>query len=161
DGLPFGEKAVLQRAAVIGRVFWPGAVIRLAGEVSDVDAAIDDLLRRELIVRDVRSSIAGETAYRFKHVLIREVAYGGLSKSARAELHTRFAGWLEERAGGELLEIRAYHLDQACLLRAELDGAPPPELAHEAAKALERAGARALGRDAHRSARRPHLRALA
>src|SRR5262249_54001033 len=154
DGLPFGEKAVLQRAAGIGRVFWPGGVIRLAGEVSDVDAAIDDLLRRELIVRDVRSSISGEAAYRFKHVLIREVAYGGLSKSARAELHTRFAGWLAEHAGGELLEIRAYPLDQACRLHSELDGAPPADLAHEAAAALDEAGKRALARDAHRSARR-------
>jgi len=160
DRLPFTEKALLQRAAVIGRIFWPGAVAHLAGEMGDVDAGIEALLRRQLVLRDVRSSISGETAYRFKHVLIREVAYGGLSKSARAELHTRFAGWLEERAGGELLEIRAYHLDQACLLRAELDGAPPPELAHEAATALERAGARALGRDAHRSARRLYLRAL-
>src|SRR5262245_18558866 len=160
DRLPFTEKALLQRAAVIGRIFWPGAVAHLAGEIGEVDAGIEALLRRQLVLRDVRSSISGETAYRFKHVLIREVAYGGLSKSARAELHTRFAGWLEERAGGELLEIRAYHLDQACLLRTELDGAPPPELAHEAAKALERAGARALGRDAHRSARRLYLRAL-
>ena len=160
DRLPFTEKALPQRAAVIGRIFWPGAVAHLAGEIGDVEAGIEALLRRQLVLRDVRSSISGETAYRFKHVLIREVAYGGLSKSARAELHTRFAGWLEERAGGELLEIRAYHLDQACLLRAELDGAPPPELAHDAAKALERAGARALGRDAHRSARRLYLRAL-
>ena len=160
DRLPFGEKALLQRAAVIGRVFWPAAVAHLSGEVSDVQAAIEDLLRRQMVVRDLRSSITGENAYRFKHVLIREVAYGGLSKSARAELHTRFAGWLAERAGGELLEIRAYHLDQACLLHAELDGAPPTELAREAAAALEEAGKRALARDAHRPARRLFLRAV-
>src|SRR5205814_2153212 len=84
---------------------------------------------------------------RFKHVLIREVAYSGLSKSARADLHERFARWLHARAGEELLEIRAYHLDQAAALITELDGGPPPELAREAAAALETAGRRSLARD--------------
>src|SRR6266480_4945226 len=137
DRLPPEEKTVLQRASVI-----------------------DTLLLREFLVPEVRSSISGETAYRFKHVLIREVAYSGLSKSARADLHERFAHWLRERAGEELLEIRAYHLDQAAALIAELDGGPPLELAHEAAEALETAGRRSLAREAHRSARKQLLRAL-
>ena len=61
-------------------------------------------------------------------MLIREVAYSGLSKQSRAQQHRRFAEWLKERAGEELLEIRAYHLDQAASLLTELDGAPPDEL---------------------------------
>jgi predicted ATPase/class 3 adenylate cyclase len=160
DRVPAADKAVLQRAAVIGRVFWTGAVAHLAGGGVDVERPIDDLLHRDFVVRDARSSISGETAYRFKHVLIREVAYGGLSKDDRADLHTRFAEWLAEHAGEELLEIRAYHLDQASALRAELDGAPPALLAHESAAALEDAGKRALARDANRSARKLFLRAL-
>jgi tetratricopeptide (TPR) repeat protein len=86
--------------------------------------------------------------------LIRDVAYAGLSKSARADLHAEFAGWLEERAADELSEIRAYHLDQAATLLAELDGAVPEKLAHEAAAALEAAGRRALQRESNRSARK-------
>ena len=129
DRLPPEEKTVLQRASVIGRTFWGGAIKELATEVEELDSVLDTLLLREFLVPEVRSSISGETAYRFKHVLIREVAYSGLSKSARADLHERFAHWLRERAGEELLEIRAYHLDQAAALISELDGGPPPELA--------------------------------
>src|SRR5437773_121724 len=152
DRLPPEEKAVLQRAAVIGRTFWGGAIKELATEVEELESVLETLLLREFLVPELRSTISGETAYRFKHVLIREVAYAGLSKSARADLHARFAHWLRERAGEELLEIRAYHLDQAAALLAELDGGPPPALAREAAEALETAGRRALAREANRSA---------
>jgi class 3 adenylate cyclase/tetratricopeptide (TPR) repeat protein len=159
DRLPPGEKEVLQRAGVIGRVFWPDAVAYLSPGVESVEACLDDLLLRDFLLRDARSTISGERAYRFKHVLIQEVAYGGLSKLGRAELHTRFAEWLAERAGEELLEVRAFHLDRAAALRAELDGAAPEELAHAASAALETAGRRALARDANRVARKLLLRA--
>jgi class 3 adenylate cyclase/tetratricopeptide (TPR) repeat protein len=160
DRLPPDEKMVLQRASVIGRIFWGGAIAELAPELDELDATLDTLLRREFIVPEARSTISGETASRFKHVLIREVAYSGLSKSARVDLHARFARWLRERAGEELLEIRAYHLDQATMLISELDGGPSPELAHEAAEALEAAGRRALARESNRSARKQLVRAL-
>ncbi len=160
DRLPPEEKAVLQRASVVGRIFWGGAIKELASEVDELEQVLESLLLREFLVPEVRSSISGETAYRFKHVLIREVAYSGLSKSARADLHARFARWLRERAGEELLEIRAYHLDQAAALIAELEGRVPPELADEAAEALETAGRRSLAREANRSARKQLLRAL-
>jgi class 3 adenylate cyclase/ATP/maltotriose-dependent transcriptional regulator MalT len=160
DRLPPEEKAVLQRASVIGRTFWGGAIEELTPEAEDLESVLETLLLREFLVPESRSTIKAEIAYRFKHVLIREVAYGGLSKSARADLHARFASWLRERAGEELLEIRAYHLDQAAALIAELDGGAPPELAHEAAEALETAGRRSLAREANRSARKQLLRAL-
>jgi tetratricopeptide (TPR) repeat protein len=159
DRLPADEKALLQRAAVIGRTFWGGALEWLAPELDDVEDVLDDLLLRDFVLREPRSSISGDRAYRFKHVLIREVAYAGLSKSDRADLHLRFARWLGERAGEELLEIRAYHLDQAAALTAELEGAVPPALASEAAAALTAAGNRALSREANRPARRLLLRA--
>jgi class 3 adenylate cyclase/tetratricopeptide (TPR) repeat protein len=155
DHLPPGEKSVLQRAAVIGRSFWAGAVAYLGGdEDGELEPLLDDLLLREFVLTEPRSTISGEDAYRFKHVLIREVAYSGLSKTARASHHRRFAEWLGERAREELLEVRAYHLDQAAALLAELEGAPPEELATEAAEALEKAGKRALAREANATARR-------
>jgi predicted ATPase/class 3 adenylate cyclase len=155
DHLPEGEKSLLQRAAVIGRTFWAGAVAYLGGdEDGELQPLLDDLLLREFVLPEPRSTISGEDAYRFKHVLIREVAYSGLSKTARARLHRRFAEWLGERAREEMLEVRAYHLDQATALLAELDGAPPAELAEEAAEALEHAGMRALAREANATARR-------
>src|SRR5215218_7370061 len=155
DHLPTGEKSVLQRAAVIGRTFWAGAVEHLGSDRDDeLEPLLDDLLLREFVLTEPRSTISGEDSYRFKHVLIREVAYGGLSKTARAHHHRRFAEWLGERAREEMLEVRAYHLDQASALLTELDGAPPAELAEEAADALERAGMRALAREANATARR-------
>jgi class 3 adenylate cyclase len=160
DRLAPEAKALLQRAAVIGRVFWRGAIERLSPELEDLEQPLDDLRLREFVLDEPRSSIRGETAYKFKHVLIREVAYGGLSKSARAEHHSRFAEWLKERAGDELLEIRAYHLDHATALLAELDGSAPVELQREAAEALTEAGLRAFAREANRTARQHFVRSV-
>ena len=132
DHLSPPAKTLLQRASVIGRVFYRGALEHLSPDLEDIEALLEDLLLRELLLREPRSSISGEPAYRFKHFLIREVAYSGLAKLARAQHHARFAEWLAERPGGEeLLEIRAYHLDQAVELLTELEGSPPENLAQE------------------------------
>jgi class 3 adenylate cyclase/tetratricopeptide (TPR) repeat protein len=160
DRLPRDEKRLLQRASVIGRIFWQGAVDHVMPDAEDIEPILDDLLLRDFVTRESRSSISGEHAYRFKHVLIRDVAYSGLAKAARAELHQQVADWLSERTGEELVEIRAYHLDHAATLYEELDGAAPPELVTRAAGALEKAGRRALAREANRSARRLLLRAV-
>jgi class 3 adenylate cyclase/tetratricopeptide (TPR) repeat protein len=154
DHLPGGQRTLLQRAAVMGRIFFSGALERLVPELEDPGTLLDDLLYRDLIIEEPRSTISGEQAYRFKHVLIREVAYSSVSKSTRAELHERFAGWLDERTGDELLEIRAYHLHHACDLHEELEGRCPPELARATAEALELAGRRALARESYRTARK-------
>jgi class 3 adenylate cyclase/tetratricopeptide (TPR) repeat protein len=159
DTLPAEERALLQRASVIGRIFWGGAVEHLSPD-TEVDSLVDELLLREFLVREQRSSISGEQAFKFKHVLIREVAYAGLSKSTRAEHHRRFAEWLQAKGADELLEIRAFHLDKAAELLGELDGAPPRELASEAAAALEEAGRRALAREANRNGRALLVRAV-
>src|SRR6266566_3518581 len=160
DRLPPASRTALQRASVMGRIFMGGALAHLSPELDDVDKAIEQLLLRDLAVRETRATIRGELAYKFKHVLIREVAYSGLSKSARADLHQAFAEWLAANAGDELLEIRAFHLDQATRLLAELDGAAPQELREDAARALTQAGRRALSREAFRSARKLLLRAV-
>jgi len=160
DHLSPAGKALLQRASVVGRVFWKGALEHLSPDIDEIDALLDDLLLRELLLREPRSSISGESAYRFKHLLIREVAYTGLAKLARAEHHARFAQWLAERTGDELMEIRAYHLDQAVEFLTELEGAPPEELAQETAGALVKAAKRAIAREAYTTARKLGLRAL-
>ena len=159
DRLPGAERVLLQRAAAMGRIFMAGALAQLSPELDDVSDPLDGLILRDLIVREPRATISGEQAFKFRHVLIREVAYAGLSKMSRAELHRAFAGWLKERAGDELVEIRAFHLDQAARLLAELDGSAPHDLSEEAAEALTHAGRRALSREAFRSARKLLLRA--
>src|SRR5512132_1180938 len=159
DALPPDQKQLLQRASVIGRVFWHGALEQLAPEL-DAATLLDALIDRELVLAEERSTIAGERAFRFKHILIAEVAYEGVSKARRAELHELFARWLHDRTGDELMEIRAYHLDRAVCLREELEGAAPEELRLRAATALEGAGKRALNREAFQTGRSQLLRAL-
>jgi class 3 adenylate cyclase len=160
DHLSPAGKALLQRASVIGRVFWNGALEHLSPDIDGIDALLEDLLAREFVLREARSSISGEMAYRFKHLLIREVAYNGLAKIARAQHHARFAEWLAERTGDELVEIRAYHLDQAVELLTELEGAPPSALAEDAGGALVKAAKRAIARESYANARALALRAL-
>ena len=143
DRLPAAEKRLIQRAALIGRIFWEGALTHLSPELDEIAPQLESLVLRELVLPETRSSISGERAYKFKHVLIREVAYGGLSKSARAAQHARFAAWLKERAGEELLEIRAFHLDRAVL---------PPRRARrrDAGRPRRRGGRGARGRGSPR-----------
>ncbi|HKD33738.1 MAG TPA: AAA family ATPase [Gaiellaceae bacterium] len=160
DGLPRPARNVLRRAAVIGRVFWRGAVADLSSDVDDLEGVLETLLLQDFILREPRSSISGEEAYRFKHILTREISYSGLTKSARAELHADFAAWLRERGVEDLVEIRAHHLDRAASLLTELEGTVPSALGLEAASALEAAGARALAREANRAGRHLLLRAV-
>src|SRR3954447_9329937 len=160
DRLPSPQRIALQRASVMGRIFMAGALAHLSPEIEDPSTCIEELLLRDLVVREPRATITGEAAYKFKHVLIREVAYAGLTKGSRAELHERYAEWLGERTGDELPEIRAFHLDQATTLLAELDGAAPDALRETAAAALEKAGRRALSRESYRSGRKLLRRAV-
>ena len=88
------------------------------------------LVRKELIRPD-KPQLPGEDAFRFRHLLIRDAAYDALPKATRAELHQRFADWLEEHGDDlvELDEILGYHLEQAARYRAELgqpDAGPCP-----------------------------------
>jgi class 3 adenylate cyclase/tetratricopeptide (TPR) repeat protein len=160
DHLPPDAKTLLQRGSVIGRVFWKGALEHLAPDIGEHEQLLENLLQREFLLREPRSSISGEVAYRFKHALIREVAYTGMAKLARAQYHARFAEWLHGRTGEELVEIRAYHLDQSVEFLTELEGAAPEELAEEAASALVKAAKRAIAREAYANARTLGLRAL-
>ena len=150
DTLDEDERTVIERGAVEGQVFHRGAVAALATDrrALDVPGRLVALVRKEL-VRPDRSSIAGDDAFRFRHLLIRDAAYEALPKAVRAELHERFAGWLAARA--ELVEqdeILGYHLEQASRYRAELDGSDPQGvvLARRAAEHLGRAGRAALER---------------
>ncbi|HVL53836.1 MAG TPA: adenylate/guanylate cyclase domain-containing protein [Vitreimonas sp.] len=124
DRLPRDERVLAERASVVGRVFERVAVAELSPEPDrpDVAARLRSLVRRELI-RPELSAAAGDETFRFRHILIRDAAYESLSKRDRADLHGRFADWLEATTGGRLAEyeeIVGYHLDQAVRYRVEL-----------------------------------------
>jgi len=147
DQLDAAERVVLERGAVEGKIFHRGAVEALAPEEQQVPQRLLALVRKELIRPD-SSQIPGDDAFRFRHLLIRDAAYDALPKAVRADLHERFALWLEEHGADlvELDEILGYHLEQAALYRAEL-GTPDATLAGRAAQRLLSAGRRAVLRD--------------
>jgi class 3 adenylate cyclase/tetratricopeptide (TPR) repeat protein len=152
DRLATEERAVIGRGAVIGQVFFRGAVENLVTERTRplVAASLGGLMRKELVHPD-ESTFAGQEAYRFAHILIRDAAYLGLLKRTRAELHERFVDWLEDVATDRLKEyeeIRGYHLEQAYTILIQL--APVDDHARQlglrAAEYLASAGHRALAR---------------
>lgn len=134
DRLDGEERAVIQRGSVVGQVFYWGAVAELSPyDARDgVGAYLQALVRKELIRPDL-TDLSGEDAFRFSHILVKDAAYNALPKAIRAELHERFAGWLEQMAGDrrpEYEEIIGYHLEQAYRYRSQLgpvserDGSP-------------------------------------
>ena len=90
------EKSLMQDAAVLGKVFWAGAAAAL-GDDDPHGAAelLHGLERKEFVQRARRSSVAGETEYSFRHVLVRDVAYAQIPRAERAEKHRRAADWIE------------------------------------------------------------------
>jgi tetratricopeptide (TPR) repeat protein len=137
---------VLQRGSVEGRVFHMGAVQELSPDEGRLPARLTALVRKELIRPD-KAQLPGEEAFRFRHLLIRDAAYDALPKATRAELHERYADWLEQH-GAELVELDemlGYHLEQADRYRNEL-GQPATGLGDRAAARLAAAGRRALDR---------------
>jgi class 3 adenylate cyclase/tetratricopeptide (TPR) repeat protein len=152
DRLSADERAVIERASVVGRRFWEGPVAYLSPESSrsSVGSKIQSLMRKGLVLPD-RPIVPGEDGYRFGHILIRDAAYAGLSKKERADLHERFALWIEETAGERLIEVEeilGYHLEQAFRYMTELYPGDErgPKLATRAGERLAAAGRRALGR---------------
>ena len=121
DRLSTPERAVLGPAAVIGQVFYPAAVSELAAMPTDqVAVQLRSLIRKGLL-RPTRSDLAGHEGLRFGHVLIRDAAYGALPKAARADLHERFARWLDKTTEGRAYDdLVGDHLESAYLLRTEL-----------------------------------------
>jgi class 3 adenylate cyclase/tetratricopeptide (TPR) repeat protein len=153
DQLDAADRAVLERGAVEGRIFHRRAVEALAPEEPQVATRLTSLVRKELVRPDI-PQLAGDDAFRFRHLLIRDAAYDALPKATRADLHERFAEWLETHGTDlvELDEILGYHLEQAQAYRAQL-GTAEGTLGRRASDRLADAAARALVRgDARASA---------
>ena len=149
DRLEPVERAVIERAAVEGRLFHRGAVTELLPP--DARVAVGShliaLVRKEFVRPDA-AIFLGDDGFRFGHVLIRDAAYESIPKRLRAELHERYASWLEAKLGEraeQYDEILGFHLEQAHRYRVDL-GAPDAALAGRAAARLGAAGGRALDR---------------
>jgi class 3 adenylate cyclase/tetratricopeptide (TPR) repeat protein len=163
DTLPPDEKTLVQAAAIVGKVFWPGALGEMLGlPQRDVEQAVHALERKEFVRRERRSSIAGESAYVFRHVLVRDVAYSQIPRTRRADMHRLAAGWIEALAGdrpADLADMVAHHYLSAIDLDRR-SGREDPELAARARSALVEAGDRSFALGAFATAARFYDQAL-
>ncbi len=150
DKLPAKERRLIEIASVIGQIFYSAAMRALASDRSDeVESGIRSLVRKQFI-RNERSDLPETEAMAFRHLLFRDAAYDAVPKAARAELHERFADWLDEAGGslGEQDEIVGYHLEHAYRYRVELGAVAERErqLSDAAGRRLAAAGERAFAR---------------
>jgi class 3 adenylate cyclase/tetratricopeptide (TPR) repeat protein len=146
DALEPFERRLVQQAAVVGRTFWEGSLMPLArSEGRDLGRALTSLQEKDILAPGAEGRLAGERELAFKHVLIRDVAYGMLPKAVRARKHFEVGSFIEDRAGDRIDEVGpllAEHYGRAAALGHE-GGLPPDELHGMQRRAmlfLERAG---------------------
>jgi tetratricopeptide (TPR) repeat protein len=161
DSLPDAEKALLQDAAVIGKVFWLGAAAEIGGlERSSAEELLHRLERKEFIRRERRSSVADETEYAFGHLLVLDVAYRQIPRGRRADMHRLAAEWIEALGRPEdHAEMLAHHYLTALEL-ARAAGGRTGMLTERARLALREAGDRAFRLGAYPAAKRFYGAAL-
>ena len=152
DTLPPERKSLLQDASVLGKVFWAGAVAAMGDrDPHDVELALHELARKELVRSARISSMEGEREFGFWHVLVRDVCYGQITRAARAARHLAAARWIEEKTGErveDLADVLAYHYEAALEL-SEAAGLTEhrEELQAQVVRYLTLAGERALSLD--------------
>jgi predicted ATPase/class 3 adenylate cyclase len=161
DALPPVEKSLLQNAAVLGKVFWHGALLALDGiDDEDANASLRALERKEFVQRTRRSAVEGHPEYAFQHVLLRDGAYAQIPRAVRAEKHERAARWIESLGRPEdHAELLAHHYVVALELAAAA-GRASDALTERARRSLVDAGDRAAAVTAFASAASHYERAL-
>lgn len=141
DALPVDEKLLLQDAAVVGKVFWSGALPALATAPS---RALHTLERKEFVQREPQSIVEGEEQYAFRHVLVRDVAYAQIPRFNRAAKHLEVAKWIESLARSEDHAETVAHHYLAALEYVRAAGGDISPFREPAKEALKAAGSRAL-----------------
>jgi class 3 adenylate cyclase/tetratricopeptide (TPR) repeat protein len=162
DSVGANEKALLQDAAVVGRVFWLGAVMALGGgdDRREFEHRLHGLERKEFLRRDRRSVVEDDTQYAFSHSLVRDVAYAQIPRPDRAEKHERAAVWIESLGRPEAhADLRAHHYLSA-LETARAAGRETREVVESTRRALRDAGERAAALNAFEAAAQHFDRAL-
>ncbi|MDX6399453.1 MAG: hypothetical protein QOF27_59, partial [Gaiellaceae bacterium] len=157
DTLPPDRKALLHDGAVVGKVFWAGAVASMGDrDESFVRAGMHELARKELVRSARTSSVSDQAEYSFWHLLVRDVAYSQIPRAERARKHVAAAEWVERMAGERVTdhaELLAYHYEQALeLARAASDASETSRLEEQAFRFLVLAGDRAKTLDLQKAA---------
>jgi class 3 adenylate cyclase/tetratricopeptide (TPR) repeat protein len=157
------EKRILQDAAVLGKVFWAGALEATGGaRRAEVEDRLRSLARKEFVRREQRSAIADETQYAFGHIVVRDVAYGQIPRASRAEKHRLVAEWIESLASDrsdDRAEMLANHYLSALEL-ASAAGMQTEDLSDHARSALREAADRAFSLGSYAQASKLYGKAL-
>ncbi len=164
DHLPAALKRLLQRASVVGRTFWSDALVALGADEARLDAELGEVVARDFVEDTAERGPHGASGFRFRHVLVRDVAYAELAKAERIALHDACGRWLERTATGQSGEYRdlvTYHAGQAFELAQEIGDARMRELGGRALALLLAAGGRARRRADHQTSRLLYERAVA
>ena len=156
DTLTPERKSLLQAAAVVGQVFWVGALAEMTeGDAREIEQALHELSRKELVRPARTSAMEGEAEYGFWHLLVRDVCYAQIPRAARASHHRAAAAWIERKAGEraeDLADVLAHHYLSALeLARAAGQDAEANELKASATHFLALAAERALALDVDRA----------
>ena len=161
DTLDRQDKQLLQDAAVVGKVFWSGTLADMRGRAREaVEERLHILERREFVRRERRASVAGETEYAFRHILVRDVAYGQIPRAERADGHVKAARWIEALGRpADHAELLANHYLAAMDL-ARAAGRSTEPFAEPARAALLSAGEHAAALNAFAAAARYYRAAL-
>jgi tetratricopeptide (TPR) repeat protein len=162
DGLAVEDKELLHDAAVHGKVFWAGAVAAMVGDdTTAVDERLHALERKEFVRRQRRSAVAGEVEYAFRHMVLRDVAYGQIPRAARAEKHRLAAEWIDSLTADrdDHVELLADHYARALELTRAVGG-DESLVAERARVAFRDAGDRAFALHAVPAAVRFYQQAL-
>ena len=161
DLLESDQKRIVQNASVLGKTFWVGALsLLLELERGVIEERLHALERKEFVRRERASALAGDAEYSFRHLLVRDVAYGQLPRAERAEKHRRAAEWFERLGrADDYSEMLAYHYLQALELGAAA-GLDTQVLAGPAQASLSDAGDRAFALNAYDAAIRYYHAAI-
>jgi class 3 adenylate cyclase/tetratricopeptide (TPR) repeat protein len=157
DTLPPDRKALLHDGAVVGKVFWAGAIASMGDRDEDfVRAGLHELARKELVRSARTSSVSEQAEYSFWHLLVRDVAYSQIPRAERARKHVAAAEWVENMAGERVTdhaELLAYHYEQALeLAKTTGDASEMRRLEEQAFRFLGLAGDRARSLDLQKAA---------
>ena len=146
DALDPFERRLVQQAAVVGRTFWASSLATLAAEErEDLERALMSLQEKDILAPGAERSLGGEREFAFKHVLIRDVAYGMLPRGVRSRKHFEVGRFIEERAGDrtdEVVSLLAEHYGRAAELgqEARVEGPVLEPMREHALRFLEEAG---------------------
>ena len=134
-------KGLLQRAALVGRSFSVDDLEAIAGETIR-NELLQEAIRRELLSESEERTLRRGPVYRFRHVLIRDVAYSTVPKGERARMHDNYCRWLESYLGDRrdaYADLIAFHAEQAFVLANEVDQPSCESLGSRALELLQRA----------------------